>query len=319
MILEAVVAQQEIPKRIRKRARIILLAADGAANCTISRQLKIGRPRILHWRQRYEDQGVRGLWDIEGTAPQERIPEAVEQAIVLDCLYRNRLGLWLEWDKSLNWNVRNLARRHGVSRSTVQRIWKKYGIRMQRSRHLDQGVDVQRLKISQDPLFGITVYEIAGLYYEHANPVLALCSRERPFSELKLSDISLKERLSIADDLLSRFRKLEARALHAPWQDPDWEKFNKFVQAIHNKPRHAGAQIHLLLGTAVRFMEHPCIQMHHAPWSGLHPRWSAWVERWLKVIATWPMQASLLASAQQIGEKFRQLPRGKCLDTLIIC
>ena len=233
-----------------------MLAADGAANCTIGRQLKAARPRVLHWRQRFEDQGIRGLWDIAGTAPQERVPEAVEQAIVFDCLYRNRLSLWLDWDKSLNWNVRNLARRHGVSRSTVQRIWKKYGIRMQRSRHLDQGVDVQRLKISQDPLFGITVYEIAGLFYEHANPVLALCSRERPFSELKLSDISLKERLSIADDLLSRFRQLEAGALHATWQDPDWEKFNKFVQAIHNKPRHAGAQIHLLPGTAVRFTKH---------------------------------------------------------------
>lgn len=285
MILEAVVAQPEIPKRVRKRARIILLAADGAANCTISRQLKIGRPRILQWRQRFAQEGIRGLWDREGVLPAAEIPEPVERAIVEDCLYTNRLSLWLEWDKSLNWNVRNLARRHGVSRSTVQRIWKKYGIRIQRSRHLDQGVDVQGLKISQDPLFGITVYEIAGLFYEHANPVLALCSRERPFSELKLSDISLKERLSIADDLLSRFRQLEAGALHATWQDPDWEKFNKFVQAIHSKPRHAGAQIDLLLGTAVRFTEHPCIQMHHAPWSGLHPRWSAWVERWLKAIA----------------------------------
>ena len=279
IILEAIRGSNEIPQNVRKRARIVLLAADGVANHAIGRELRIARPRVLHWRRRFEDQGIRGLWDQEGVSPAEKIPEEVEQAIVEDCLYRNRLSLWLEWDASLNWNVRNLARRHGVSRSSVQRIWKKYGIRMQRYRNLDLGVDIQRLKISQDPLFGLTVYEIAGLFYEHAIPVLALCSRERPFSELKFSDISLQERLSIADDLSSRFRQLEARALHATWQQPDWEKFNKFLQAICSKPRHAGAQIHLLLGTSVRFTVHPCIQMHYAPWRSL-PRdgvlgWSA--------------------------------------------
>ena len=33
-------------------------------------------------------------------------------------------------------------------------------------RKTDLGVDLGQLKISQDPLFGITVYEIAGLYYQ---------------------------------------------------------------------------------------------------------------------------------------------------------
>lgn len=189
---------------------------------------------------------------------------------------------------------------------------------MMRYHHVDYGVDIQRLKISQDPLFAVTVYEIAGLFYEHAIPVLALCSRERPFSELKFSEISLQERLSIADDLSSRFRQLEARALHAIWQEPDWEKFNQFVQAICSKPRPAGAQMHLLLGTSVRFTVHPCVKMHYAPWRGLPPRWSAWVERWLKAIAAWPMQRSVVASASRMRQILEQIPKGPS-STVVIC
>jgi len=315
-ILEAIIGSREIPKRVKKRARIVLLAAGGAANHAIAAHVDLARARVLHWRLRFEQEGIRGLWDREGGA--EGIPEKVERAIVEDCLYCPRLSQWIDWDASLNWNVRNLARRHGVSQSSVQRIWKKHGIRMRRYYHGDLGVDVEKLKISEDPLFAVTVYEIAGLFYEHANPVLALCSRERPFSEVQFSPISLQERLTIVDDLSSRFRQLEARALHAEWQDPDWEKFNKFLQAIYDKPRHAGAQMHLLLGTAVRFTVHPCISMHHAPWSASHPRWGAWVERWLKAIAAWPMQPSLVASASRMRNRLDQLTKEASSERIVI-
>jgi hypothetical protein len=74
-----------------------------------------------------------GLWDDEERViPNERIPKEVEQAIVC--------SFWLPWDASLTRNVNNLARRHGVSRGAVKRIWKRYGIRVQRRWRLDQGV-----------------------------------------------------------------------------------------------------------------------------------------------------------------------------------
>jgi len=307
---------REIPEKVKKRARIVLLAAGGAANHAIAARVGLGRARVLHWRRRFEQEGIRGLWDREGGS--EGIPEEVERAIVEDCLYRPRMSgsVCVEQmlvDPSINWNVRNLARRHGVSRSSVQRIWKKHGIRMRRHYHGDLGVDVQRLKISQDPLFPVTVYEIAGLFYEHTNPVLALCSRERPFSEF--SPISFKERRALVDDLSSRFRQLEAgayqAALHAlrtdePAWDPGGEKFKQFLYAIYREPRHAGARMHLLMSTVARaagFTAHPCIALHYAPWSSSPPQWSAWVERWLQVMAAGPMQCSLVDSASRMRDR----------------
>ena len=326
-ILEAVVAQQQIPARVRKRAGVVLMAADGVANHKIGRELSLARPGVLLWRRRFEQQGVRGLWDVERVPSKERVPEAVEQAIVFDCLYRPRNSVWLEWDASLNWNVRNLARRHGVSRSSVERIWKKHGIRMQRYRHLDQGVDLGRLKISPDPLFGVTVYELAGLFHESAGSAVAFCSRARPFAELSFSSLDGAGRKELVDGLVGRFRELGGRSFGRP--APAAEKFIQFVSVMAAKPRHRDAEIHLLMerpesgahaGAQAQawLAGQKCIQVHYTPWSRRGPRWTALAERWLRVIAAWPLQARFAASVDHMSGMLARLPAGKYLDTLVI-
>ena len=88
LILETVAASEQLPASVRKRARVVLLAGDGADNCTIGLDVGMHRSRVHFWRRRFSASGIRGLWDAEGALPRERIPEAVEQAIVFDCLYR---------------------------------------------------------------------------------------------------------------------------------------------------------------------------------------------------------------------------------------
>ena len=105
IILEAVVASDQIPGNVKKRARVVLMAADGADNCTIAREVSLARSRVLFWRRRFPELGIRGLWDRDGVLPRDRIPEEVEQAIVFDCLYRSRLSgdvsVQMLWD--LKW------------------------------------------------------------------------------------------------------------------------------------------------------------------------------------------------------------------------
>jgi hypothetical protein len=92
------------------------------------------------------------------------------------------------WDgiPGLRWTVRNLAIRHGISRASVTRIWKKHGIQMARM----NGIHLGKLKVSPDPLFAVTVYRIGGLLYETVGPALSFCSSARPFSELSFSPTS---------------------------------------------------------------------------------------------------------------------------------
>lgn len=68
-ILEAIIGSAEIPGRVKKRAQVVLMAGDGASNCTIGQKVAISRPGVLRWRQRFTERGIRGLWDAEGPPP----------------------------------------------------------------------------------------------------------------------------------------------------------------------------------------------------------------------------------------------------------
>jgi transposase len=48
---------------LAQRARIVLLAADGASNTAIAGRVGVSRPTVLDWRGRYEGEGIAGLED----------------------------------------------------------------------------------------------------------------------------------------------------------------------------------------------------------------------------------------------------------------
>ena len=48
---------------LAERAKILLLAAQGASNTEIARQVGCSRPTVILWRQRYTQHGLAGLDD----------------------------------------------------------------------------------------------------------------------------------------------------------------------------------------------------------------------------------------------------------------
>jgi Winged helix-turn helix len=48
-----------VPSGLAKRARIVLLAADGVPNAQIARTVGASRPTVIGWRDRYELGGIR--------------------------------------------------------------------------------------------------------------------------------------------------------------------------------------------------------------------------------------------------------------------
>jgi Winged helix-turn helix len=48
---------------LAERAKILLLAAEGASNTEITRQVGCSRPTVILWRQRYAQHGLAGLDD----------------------------------------------------------------------------------------------------------------------------------------------------------------------------------------------------------------------------------------------------------------
>src|SRR5262249_59262910 len=68
--LEALIRSGQTPQRVALRARMVLGAAEGRANHALAKELRISRPTLLRWRQRYVEAGVAGL--VQGAPPARR-------------------------------------------------------------------------------------------------------------------------------------------------------------------------------------------------------------------------------------------------------
>ena len=61
--LEKTVRKQTATQRQVRRARIVLMAAEGLSNHEIARQLACSRYTVWTWRKRFFEEGLEGLAD----------------------------------------------------------------------------------------------------------------------------------------------------------------------------------------------------------------------------------------------------------------
>jgi transposase len=126
--LETWVRAKKSPQQLVLRAQICLLAADGLSNNAIAKKLNTSRPTVILWRGRFQEQGSQGLTKDapRGPSPRRLDGEKVK-AIVEATLHTTPAG-------ATHWSTRTMAKAQGVSRSTVDRIWKAHGLQPHRIR-----------------------------------------------------------------------------------------------------------------------------------------------------------------------------------------
>jgi transcriptional regulator with XRE-family HTH domain len=69
-----------------------------------------------------------------------------------------------------HWSRSSMARKSGLSKSTVGRIWRGFGLKP----HLTDG-----FKLSADPLFTVKVVDVVGLYHDPPEKAVVLCVDEK--------------------------------------------------------------------------------------------------------------------------------------------
>jgi len=158
------VRSPKTPQRIAERAKIIWMAGQGTANSKIARELKMSRPKVLRWRERFEKFGVRGLYQ-GASRPGRRNSEteAVEERVL-------KLTLESKPNAQTQWSSRTLAKTAGTSKSTVQRIWRKHCLQPHR---------VETFKLSKDKYFVEKVRDVVGLYLHPPDRALVLSVDEK--------------------------------------------------------------------------------------------------------------------------------------------
>jgi putative transposase len=161
--LTSMVRSRSLPQGLTRRARVVLMAAEGMTNSAISAALALSRPSVVKWRKRFIDQGLMGLYEeLRPGAPRSIDDEQI--ALML------RQTLETQPKGATHWSCRSLARETGLSKSTVQRVWSTFGLQPHRQKHF---------KLSTDPFFVEKVRDIVGLYLNPPDKAMVLCVDEK--------------------------------------------------------------------------------------------------------------------------------------------
>jgi transposase len=155
---------RSLPVRLVQRAQIIRMAAGGALNQNIARELRISRPTVQLWRQRFLALRVPGL---EKDAPRPgRIPKISPRKIkaVIEAT------LHTTPPNATHWSTRTMAKAQNLSEATIRRIWKQHNLKP----HL-----VHTFKLSRDKHFLEKLCDIVGLYLNPPDKSLVLCLDEK--------------------------------------------------------------------------------------------------------------------------------------------
>ena len=136
--LMSLTMRRKTAQALALRARIVLTCAEGGQNKEVATKLGLDRQTVGKWRRRFMEQRVAGLHD----EPRSGAPRTIDDARIED----------------------------GLSVSTVQRIWRAFGLQPHR---------METFKLSTDPNFVAKVRDVVGLYISPPDHAIVLCVDEK--------------------------------------------------------------------------------------------------------------------------------------------
>ncbi len=123
--LQQIVRTTTLSAGLVRRARVLLLLAEGVSLRQIQAQTGMSPRRIQHWRKSWQKKGLDGLLDAPRAGRPKKLTVAKEAAI-LAATEEHPPG------STTHWSTRRLARRLGVSNVTIMRVWHKAGLQPHR-------------------------------------------------------------------------------------------------------------------------------------------------------------------------------------------
>jgi len=162
--LEKIVGDGNVPQKVAKRAKIVLMTANGVGVVAIMRTVGVSKTTVWRWQEYFVEAGVAGLVKGRSKPPGKKpIPEALKREIVERTVKERPTH-------STHWSVRTMGEDVGISHTSVQRIWKEFGLKP----HV-----LRTFKVSNDPNFTEKMKDVVGLYLDPPEKALVLCVDEK--------------------------------------------------------------------------------------------------------------------------------------------
>src|SRR5881409_1236482 len=161
--LESLAHRARSQALLARRARVVLACAEGIDNQAVARKLRCSVGMVGKWRARFLKARLEGLYDEPRPgAPRTVSDEQVEQ-VFIETLESTPRG-------ETHWSTRGLAKATGLSRMTISRIWRAFGLQPHRT---------DTFKLSPDPQLIEKVRDIVGLYMNPPDHAVVLCIDEK--------------------------------------------------------------------------------------------------------------------------------------------
>jgi transposase/transcriptional regulator with XRE-family HTH domain len=284
-ILESLAKSHTAAHREVRRAKALLLAADGMANTAIAIQLGVSPSSVVAWRQRFGEEGVAKLGQVRpGRGRKAQIPADKIDEIVGLTQQAKPAG-------ETHWSCRSMAKAAGVSPATVQRVWSARGLKP----HL-----VKTFKLSNDRRFEEKLIDVVGVYLNPPDKAVVLCMDEKSqIQALDRTQPSLPMKRGRAGTMTHDYKRNGTTTLFAALnvltgmvigQCLPRHRNGEFLRFLRTIDRQVpkGLQIHLILdnyGThghdnvMAWLAKHPRFHLHFVPTSS---SWLNMVERWFR-------------------------------------
>jgi transposase len=308
--------REELERRVRsrtiraedaRRARVILMLADGLSYSSIEGALACYRDYINRWRRRFTAKRLEGLRSGHYSQPPSVLTPALEARILEKTRQRPP-------DGSTHWSTRKLGRLLTINHNHVAKAWQRAGLQPHR---------FERYMQSDDPDFERKAADVIGLYVnppQHAavfavDEKTAIQALDRLDPVLPLSP-GRAERHGFEyyrHGTLSLFAALNTQTGEVRGQTVPRHTSAAFVEfladVVGGAPR--AKAIHVILDNlathkthAVRsfLVEHPKVRLHFTP---TYSSWLNQIELWFSKIERDLLARGIFTSVPDLARRIR--------------
>jgi transposase len=293
---------------LARRARVVLACAEGVDNKTVARRMRASLGMVGKWRSRFLQTRLEGLYDEPRPGAPRRVSDAQIEQVVIRTLESTPRA-------ETHWSTRGLAKATGLSRMTISRIWRAFGLQPHRS---------DTFKLSPDPLLIEKVRDIVGLYMNPPDHALVLCvdektqiqalDRTQPLLPLRPGQLERRTHDYKRHGTTSLFAALELKTSQVIAQLKHRHRsveFRQFLDVIEAQVP-AELDVHIIVdnyGThksaIIRkwFAKRPRFHVHFTPTYG---SWINLVERWFAELTNKRIRRGVFRSVKDLEAAIRQ-------------
>ena len=153
--LESWATTRSTSVRLRERARIVLMAAQGMTNKEIAAELEVDANKVGRWRARVAKEGTSSIEKERPRGANHGGKNAKKQAQLRSEVVEATTQTTP--NDATHWSCRSMARHLNTTHSFVNRVWRAHGLKP----HL-----IRTFKLSNDPRFEEKLRDVVGLYLD---------------------------------------------------------------------------------------------------------------------------------------------------------